>query len=213
MSLGLASPAPSLDRPRLPVSEMAPATSPGLATTASSPGPASPALSPDPASPASSPGQASSGPFDRTRTPGSSSSVAPPTASPDAPSASLSPSPVPPPPLVPPIAAAQWPHTRSRSGIVCPKERTDGTVAWLAACVAHLQDDPAAKPRHFQAALGIPRWRSAMEQEYQALLKNGTWQLVPLVFGVNIIDSKWVFMVKRHADGSIERYKAWLVAK
>ena len=31
--------------------------------------------------------------------------------------------------------------------------------------------------------------------------------------GINIIDSKWVFKVKRHANGTIERYKARLVAK
>jgi histone deacetylase 1/2 len=37
--------------------------------------------------------------------------------------------------------------------------------------------------------------------------------LVPPKTGVNIIDSKWVFKVKKHADGSIERYKARLVAK
>ncbi|KAK1647157.1 hypothetical protein QYE76_064962 [Lolium multiflorum] len=53
----------------------------------------------------------------------------------------------------------------------------------------------------------------AMELEYQALLKNDTWTLVPPRSGVNIIDCKWVFKVKRHADGSIERYKARLVAK
>jgi hypothetical protein len=52
-----------------------------------------------------------------------------------------------------------------------------------------------------------------MEQEYQALLKNDMWRLVPLETGVNIIDSKWVFKVKRHVDGSIERYKARLVAR
>ena len=52
-----------------------------------------------------------------------------------------------------------------------------------------------------------------MEQEFQVLLRNDTWHLVPLVSGVNIIDSKWVFKVKKHADGSIERYKARLVAK
>jgi hypothetical protein len=52
-----------------------------------------------------------------------------------------------------------------------------------------------------------------MEQEFHTLQKNDTWQLVPPVSGVNIIDSKWIFKVKKHADGSIERYKARLVAK
>ena len=109
--------------------------------------------------------------------------------------------------------AVLHPRTRSQSGIVRPKERTDGTVAWIAACMAQTDADPTAEPRHFQAALRIPHWRSAMEQEFQALQRNDTWRLVPPVSGVNIIDSKWVFKVKKHADGSIERYKARLVAK
>ncbi|KAK1694930.1 hypothetical protein QYE76_011627 [Lolium multiflorum] len=45
------------------------------------------------------------------------------------------------------------------------------------------------------------------------LTANGTWNLVPPVAGVNLIDSRWVFKVKLHADGSVERYKARLVAK
>ena len=52
-----------------------------------------------------------------------------------------------------------------------------------------------------------------MEQENHALMKNKTWTLVPPPSRVNIIDSKWVFKVKKHADGSIERYKVRLVAK
>jgi hypothetical protein len=52
-----------------------------------------------------------------------------------------------------------------------------------------------------------------MEEEYSALLRNGTWQLVPPVPGVNLIDSRWVFKVKMHSDGTVERYKARLVAK
>jgi histone deacetylase 1/2 len=98
-------------------------------------------------------------------------------------------------------------------GIHRPKQRTDGTVAWLAACIAQSVANPCAEPRHFRAALGIPHWRAAMEQEFDALQKNNTWHLVPPVPGANVIDSKWVFKVKRHSDGSIERYKARLVAK
>ncbi|KAK1681807.1 hypothetical protein QYE76_042655 [Lolium multiflorum] len=114
---------------------------------------------------------------------------------------------------VPPAPVARGPRTRSQTGVFRPKKRTDGTIAWIAACVADATADPTAEPRHFQDALGIPHWRAAMEHEFQALLKNDTWRLVPPVSGVNVIDSKWVFKVKKHADGSIERYKARLVAK
>jgi histone deacetylase 1/2 len=79
--------------------------------------------------------------------------------------------------------------------------------------MAHAVDDPTSEPRNYQAAMSIPHWRAAMEREYQALLQNETWTLVPPPPRVNIIDSKWVFKVKKHADGSIERYKARLVAK
>ncbi|KAK1662372.1 hypothetical protein QYE76_050531 [Lolium multiflorum] len=57
------------------------------------------------------------------------------------------------------------------------------------------------------------RAAAAMEQEYQALLRNETWTLVPPPLRVNVIDSKWVFKVKKHSDGTIERYKARLVAR
>ena len=52
-----------------------------------------------------------------------------------------------------------------------------------------------------------------MEQEFHALLRNKTLTLVPPPPRVNVIDSKWVFKVKKHSDGSIERYKARLVAR
>jgi hypothetical protein len=37
--------------------------------------------------------------------------------------------------------------------------------------------------------------------------------LVPPILGHNLIDCKWVYKVKHKADWSINRYKAWLVAK
>jgi hypothetical protein len=52
-----------------------------------------------------------------------------------------------------------------------------------------------------------------MDEEYNALITNKTWHLVPPTRGQNVIDCKWVYKVKRKADGTIERYKARLVAK
>ena len=46
-------------------------------------------------------------------------------------------------------------------------------------------------------------WLQAMHEEYQALLLNPTWDLVPPDPRQNLIRNKWVFHIKRHLDGSI----------
>lgn len=40
-----------------------------------------------------------------------------------------------------------------------------------------------------------------------------TWSVVPLLLGYHVIGCKWVFRVKNHTDGTVDRYKARLVAK
>lgn len=45
------------------------------------------------------------------------------------------------------------------------------------------------------------------------LIRNKTWHLIPPQKGLNVIDCKWVFKLKRRSDGNIDRYKARLVAK
>jgi histone deacetylase 1/2 len=52
-----------------------------------------------------------------------------------------------------------------------------------------------------------------MEDEHSALLRNGTWTLVPAPPGRNIIGSRWVFKTKHKADGSVDKFKARLVAQ
>ncbi|CAL2237478.1 unnamed protein product [Prunus armeniaca] len=57
-----------------------------------------------------------------------------------------------------------------------------------------------------------PKWLAAMSSEIKALEDNRTGSLVPLRFGHRPIGCKWVCKVKYHSDGTIERYKARLIA-
>jgi hypothetical protein len=52
-----------------------------------------------------------------------------------------------------------------------------------------------------------------MNVEFDALLKNHTWTLVPFDSAANIIGCTWVFRLKRKVDGFVDHYKAHLVAK
>ena len=52
-----------------------------------------------------------------------------------------------------------------------------------------------------------------MSTELTALMKHGTWDLVLPPSNYTPVGCKWVFRVKRHADGSVDRFKARLVAK
>lgn len=75
-----------------------------------------------------------------------------------------------------------------------------------------------SEPRTFKEAMARPEpeashWLKAATAEINALVENGTFQLVELPPGQRAIGSRWVFKVKRNADGSIERYKGRVVAQ
>ncbi|GKF08207.1 ribonuclease H-like domain-containing protein, partial [Tanacetum coccineum] len=91
--------------------------------------------------------------------------------------------------------------TRSQSGIVKPIDR----LSLHTSSISHIPKNPSH-------ALKDPNWRNAMYDEYNALVKNGTWLLVPRPAGVNMIRSMWFFKHKFYADGTLSRYKARLVA-
>jgi hypothetical protein len=74
------------------------------------------------------------------------------------------------------------------------------------------------EPKSFREAMNRPpkeriQWYKAATDEIQSLVENGTFELVQLPPGRKAIGSRWVFKVKRNADGSIERHKARLVAQ
>lgn len=53
----------------------------------------------------------------------------------------------------------------------------------------------------------------AAQVEYDALIYNQTWELVPLPSGRKTIGCKWLFKTKHNPDGTITRQKGKLVAK
>ncbi|CAL8155461.1 unnamed protein product [Prunus armeniaca] len=52
-----------------------------------------------------------------------------------------------------------------------------------------------------------------MNEEMRALQKNVTWELMPLPHGKKTVGCMWIYTVKLKENGSIEKYKAILVAK
>ena len=52
-----------------------------------------------------------------------------------------------------------------------------------------------------------------MKEELNVLHKIGTWDLVDLPSGKSSIGRKWVYKIKTRSDGTIDRYKARLVAR
>ena len=67
-------------------------------------------------------------------------------------------------------------------------------------------------PANYHSALADPNWRTAMAKEYNALITNNTWRLVPRPSGANVVTRKWLFRHKYHSNGSLARHKArWVV--
>ena len=69
------------------------------------------------------------------------------------------------------------------------------------------------EPETFSEAAKDPRWIKAMSEEMQELCKNETWDLVPCHPHKKGIDYWWIYKIKYNVDGSVNRYKAWLVPK
>ena len=88
--------------------------------------------------------------------------------------------------------------TRSKNGIRKPK----------VLLIEYIEKESSTA----KEALKSPHWLEAMKDEYRALIKNETWDPVPLPQN-KIIGCKWVFKINRNSNGSISRYKARLVAK
>ncbi|CAL1399312.1 unnamed protein product [Linum trigynum] len=105
----------------------------------------------------------------------------------------------------PPLVRSHPMQTRAQRGIFRPKKRLFLTQISAG--------PPPLEPRSVQEARQYKEWDEALSAENAALLANDTWELVPRLPHYNVLGNRWVFRVKHHSDGSIERFKTRLVAK
>ena len=69
------------------------------------------------------------------------------------------------------------------------------------------------EPHSFREASTNPLWLTVMKEELNALHKNNTWDMVDLPLGKSVVGCKWVYKIKTCSNGTIDRYKARLVAR
>eukprot|EP00253_Pinus_taeda_P002353 PITA_02353 len=69
------------------------------------------------------------------------------------------------------------------------------------------------EPQTYSEAKGTPEWEQAMDAKLQSLQKNHTWTLSDLPAGKKPISYQWVYKVKYKANGTLDKYKARLVAR
>ena len=90
---------------------------------------------------------------------------------------------------------------------------TTSDQCYLASLTSELEE-----PKSFKKAMNNEhsvQWKNAMDEEFGSLQTNNTWELVPRssITNRNIVGCRWVYKIKRGADGSIDRFKARLVAQ
>ncbi|WVZ02379.1 hypothetical protein V8G54_023185, partial [Vigna mungo] len=69
------------------------------------------------------------------------------------------------------------------------------------------------EPHSYAEAVKYDCWKKVMQAELEALTLNNTWTVTSLPPNKHVIGCRWIYKIKYHADGNIERYKARLVAK
>ena len=51
-----------------------------------------------------------------------------------------------------------------------------------------------------------------MVEEYDSIVRNSAWEIVPRLVDKLVVGSRWIYKVKQDGDGSVEKYRAIFVA-
>ena len=69
------------------------------------------------------------------------------------------------------------------------------------------------EPTCFEEVIKYKEWDDAMVEEYQSIIKNDVWEVVPRPKDKLVVSPRWIYKTKHSLDGSIEKYKEIFVAR
>ena len=67
------------------------------------------------------------------------------------------------------------------------------------------------EPTSYEEVVQKKECVEAMMEEYQSIMKNDVWDIVPKPKGKSVVSSKWIYKIKHTIDGSIEKSKVRFV--
>jgi hypothetical protein len=70
------------------------------------------------------------------------------------------------------------------------------------ACLCDIMD---AEPSSYEDDAKKRVWKDVTGEEYQSIVKNDVWDVVPIPKEKSIVSSKWIYKMKHVADGSIRK--------
>jgi hypothetical protein len=70
-----------------------------------------------------------------------------------------------------------------------------------------------SEPTTFAQEVDQQVWGEVVQEEYDSIMLNDVWEVVPRLEGKSVVISRWLYKIKYDADGSIEKQKARFVAR
>eukprot|EP00253_Pinus_taeda_P031127 PITA_31127 len=99
------------------------------------------------------------------------------------------------------VGAPSYQHRQRRS-----PERYTGYMSLVGECVE-------TEPSSFEEAVQQLIWVGSMVEEYDSIVRNSVWDVVPRLENKSVVSSCWLYKAKKAADGSVEKHKARFVAR
>ena len=93
-------------------------------------------------------------------------------------------------------------HSRGCRGTFLESKKPNRYQGYLAAMSNIVQSEPGS----FEDAVKHQVWKDAMHKEYESIMKNDVWDVVPRLEDKEVVTSKWLYKIKHGSDGSAENH-------